>query len=162
MSSFRNKVIGLDQLKDWRKRYRASGRRLVVTNGCFDILHLGHAIYLESASALGDDLLVGVNGDESVRQLKGEGRPVNPEMDRAELLGALACVQFVCVFPDVSAAEFLRLAAPDVYAKGGDYTLETLNQTEREIVEEGQGEIRFIPFLEGRSTSSTIDRARLG
>ena len=106
---------------------RASGRKLVVTNGCFDILHLGHVTYLESARNFGDSLLVGVNDDDATRQLKGAGRPVNPEADRAAVLAALASVDGVCVFADKTAIKFLSAARPDIYVKGGDYTLETLD-----------------------------------
>ena len=137
---------------------REAGKRLVVTNGCFDLLHVGHVIYLEQAAALGDLLLVGCNGDESVRQLKGEGRPLNPEADRALVLSALESVGSVAVFPGRRAEDFLRLAKPDVYVKGGDYTPETLDAGERVAVESGGGEIVIIPFVPGKSTTDIIQR----
>ena len=137
---------------------REAGKRLVVTNGCFDLLHAGHVIYLEQAAALGDLLLVGCNGDESVRQLKGEGRPLNPEADRALVLSALESVGSVVVFPERRAEDFLRLAKPDVYVKGGDYTPETLDAGERVAVESGGGEIVIIPFVPGKSTTDIIQR----
>ncbi|HEV2434894.1 MAG TPA: adenylyltransferase/cytidyltransferase family protein, partial [Verrucomicrobiae bacterium] len=96
--NFRDKLIGRDQLPAWRAALRAAGKKLVVTNGCFDLLHVGHVSYLESARNLGDALLVGVNGDDSARQLKGEGRPVNAAADRAAVLAALASVDGVCIF----------------------------------------------------------------
>jgi len=137
---------------------RSTGRRLVVTNGCFDILHLGHVTYLEIARNLGDALLVGLNSDAAVRQLKGEGRPVNHEQDRAGVLAALESVDAICLFGDKSAARFLSVAKPDIYVKGGDYTLETLNQEERRIVETAGGRIVIIPVVPGRSTTSLLEK----
>ena len=137
---------------------REVGKRLVVTNGCFDLLHAGHVSYIEQAAALGDLLLVGCNGDESVRQLKGEGRPLNPEADRALVLSALESVGSVVVFPERRAEDFLRLAKPDVYVKGGDYTPETLDAGERVAVESGGGEVVIIPFVSGKSTTDIIQR----
>lgn len=158
--SFRDKLLSRETLPAWRDAQRRLGRRLVVTNGCFDLLHVGHAAYLEAARRLGDALLVGVNGDASVRALKGPARPVNPEDDRAQLVAALGSVDAVCVFPEASAAEFLRLAQPDVWAKGGDYTLESLNPAERRVVEAAGGQVAFIPFVPGKSTTGLL--ARLG
>ena len=156
--SAHEKIISLDQLPAWRDSLREVGKRLVVTNGCFDLLHAGHVIYLEQAAALGDLLLVGCNGDESVRQLKGKGRPLNPEADRALVLSALESVGSVVVFPERSAEDFLRLAKADVYVKGGDYTPETLDAGERVAVESGGGEIVIIPFVPGKSTTDIIQR----
>ena len=135
---------------------RARGGRLVVTNGCFDVLHLGHVSYLEAARDLGDALLVGVSGDSSVNQLKGPGRPLNNETDRAAVLASLESVTGVCVFAEKTAARFLAKAKPDIYVKGGDYTLETLNQEERRIVEEAGGQIRIIPLVPGKSTTALL------
>ena len=143
--NFRQKIIAWDKLPEWRAAVRASGKRLVVTNGCFDLLHLGHVIYLETARRQGDALLVGVNGDPSVRQLKGPDRPVTPEDDRAAVLAALESVDGVCIFADPTAPQFLAVAQPDIYVKGGDYTLDTLNQAERQIVERAGGKIVIIP-----------------
>jgi rfaE bifunctional protein nucleotidyltransferase chain/domain len=156
--NFRDKIIGWDQLPEWRKAIRASGKKLVVTNGCFDLLHLGHATYLESARNFGDALLVGVNGDDSTRQLKGAGRPVNSESDRAAVLAALASVDGVCVFADKTAVKFLSAAQPDIYVKGGDYTLDTLNQDERRAVESAGGKIVIIPFVPGKSTTALLEK----
>lgn len=162
MSRFERKMIPYDDLRFWRDRFRETGRRLVVTNGCFDLLHLGHVTYLETARALGDALLVGVNSDAAVRGLKGEGRPVNAEYDRAAVLAALESVEAVCVFPDVRATRFLELARPDIYVKGGDYTLETLDQNERKTVEEAGGQIALIPFVPGKSTTAVLAKMRAG
>ena len=156
--SARAKIVSLEQLPNWREALRESGRRLVVTNGCFDLLHAGHVTYLEQSAALGDVLLIGCNGDKSVRQLKGEGRPLNPEADRALVLAALESVGAVAVFPEKRAENFLRLAKPDVYVKGGDYTPETLDAGERVAVESGGGEIVIIPFVPGKSTTGIIER----
>ncbi len=142
----------------WRAALRATGKRLVVTNGCFDLLHLGHVLYLEAARNFGDALLVGVNGDESVRQLKGPNRPVNEEGDRAAILAALQSVDGVCIFANRNAAPFLAAAQPDIYVKGGDYTLDTINQEERRIVEAAGGQIRMVPFVPGRSTTSLLKK----
>src|ERR1041384_263263 len=125
--NFREKIIPYDRLADWRKVLRTSGKKLVVTNGCFDLLHLGHVTYLETARNQGDALLVGVNGDQGVRELKGPDRPVNEERDRAAVLAALESVDGICIFPEKTATRFLAEAKPDIYVKGGDYTLETLN-----------------------------------
>ena len=153
-----NKILSLNELPDWREKLRESNSRLVATNGCFDLLHAGHVTYLEQSAAQGDVLLVGCNGDDSVRQLKGPGRPVNSEGDRALVLAALESVGAVVVFHEKSAVNFLRLAQPDVYVKGGDYSLETLVADEREVVAESGGEIAIIPFVQGKSTTSIIER----
>jgi rfaE bifunctional protein nucleotidyltransferase chain/domain len=155
--NFREKIIPWDQLPAWRASYRATGKKLVVTNGCFDLLHLGHVTYLESARHLGDALLVGINGDTAARQLKGEGRPVNSEADRAAVLAALASVDRVCIFKEPTAVAFLAAARPDVYVKGGDYTLDTLNQEERRTVESGGGKITIIPLVPGKSTTALLE-----
>lgn len=155
---FQDKIIVWDKLPAWRVALRAAGKKLVVTNGCFDILHLGHVSYLESARKLGDALLVGVNGDDSARQLKGPGRPVNPEADRAAVLAALASVDGVCIFQEKRAAKFLAAAQPDVYVKGGDYTPDTLDQDERRTVESTGGKIVIIPFIPGKSTTALLEK----
>lgn len=150
------KVLTAETFPAWRSALRAAGRRLVVTNGCFDLLHVGHVTYLEAARARGDALLIGVNGDDSVRQLKGPSRPLNDEADRARVLAALGCVDAVCIFPEVRATRFLAFAQPDIYVKGGDYTLETIDQDERRAVEGCGGRIVFIPFVPGKSTSGLV------
>jgi rfaE bifunctional protein nucleotidyltransferase chain/domain len=156
--NFRDKIIAWDKLPEWRKLIRASGKRLVVTNGCFDILHLGHVSYLESARNFGDALLIGVNGDAAVRELKGKGRPVNSEGDRAAVLAALDSVSGICIFPEKTMTKFLAVAQPDIYVKGGDYTLDTLNQDERRAVEASGGKIKIIPFVPGKSTTALLKK----
>jgi len=156
--NFRDKIVPWDQLPEWRAAFRVNGKKLVVTNGCFDILHLGHVTYLESARRLGDALLVGVNGDAATRQLKGAGRPVNSETDRAAVLAALASADGVCIFTEPTAVKFLAAARPDVYVKGGDYTLDTLNQEERQTVEQAGGKIMIIPPVAGKSTTALLEK----
>ncbi len=135
------KVLSVDELARVSKALRAEGRRLVVTNGCFDLLHVGHVRYLQAARKLGDALAVAVNGDASVRALKGEGRPLNRETDRAEVLAALACVDYVAVFQEMRATRFLEEVQPSIYVKGGDYKPETLDcRRARRAGETGRGD----------------------
>jgi D-glycero-beta-D-manno-heptose 1-phosphate adenylyltransferase len=157
-----DRVVSVETLADISRQLRQNGRRLVVTNGCFDLLHLGHVRYLEAARALGDALAVGVNGDASVRALKGEGRPLNDEHARAEVLAALRCVDYAAVFSEVRATRFLEQVAPAVYVKGGDYTPETLDPEERAALQKIGAEIRIIPFEKGYSTTGLINRMHGG
>jgi len=140
----------------------ARGGRLVLTNGCFDVLHVGHTRYLAEARALGDALVVAVNADASVRALKGAGRPVNREADRAEVLEALAAVDAVVVFGEERATRLIRAVRPHVYAKGGDYTVDALHPGERAALDEVGAEIRILPLVEGKSTSTTLAALRSG
>lgn len=156
--NFRDKLIAWDNLPAWRAAMRARNRKLVVTNGCFDLLHLGHVTYLETARNLGDALLVGMNSDAAVHELKGPERPVNIETDRAAVLAALESVDGVCIFTDRTATRFLALAQPDIYVKGGDYTLDTLNKEERQAVEKAGGKIVLIPFVPGKSTTALLQK----
>ena len=157
---FQKKLVDTAGLKKWRDALRREGLRLVATNGCFDLLHVGHVTYLQQARNQGDCLIVGVNGDESVRALKGEGRPINSEANRALVLASLESVDAVFVFPEVRAVDFLKAAEPDVYVKGGDYTLETLNREERKAVEQGGGRIVIIPFVPGHSTTGLAEKIK--
>jgi rfaE bifunctional protein nucleotidyltransferase chain/domain len=156
--NFRDKIINFDQIVEWRKKLRLSGKKLVVTNGCFDLLHVGHVTYLENARNFGDALLIGVNGDSAVSGLKGPGRPVNSETDRALVLAALESVDGVSIFQERTATHFLAAAQPDIYVKGGDYTLETLNQDERRAVENADGKIVLVPFVPGKSTTGLLEK----
>lgn len=156
--NFRDKIIPWDALPQWRQAFRASGKTLVVTNGCFDILHPGHVTYLEAARNMGDGLLVGINGDEATKQLKGPNRPINSQDDRATVLAALGSLSAVCIFLEKTATRFLERAQPDIYVKGGDYTPETLNQEERRAVEAAGGKIRIIPFVPGKSTTAILEK----
>ena len=130
----------------------------MVTNGCFDILHAGHVTYLDAARQQGDALLVGLNNDASVRQLKGEKRPINSEDDRAAVLAALQAVDAVCIFPEIRATRFLALAQPDIYVKGGDFSVEELPTEERDIVTSFGGKIVTIGFVPGKSTTALQEK----
>ena len=154
------KTIDLETLAQRSREMRAAGKKLVATNGCFDLLHVGHVRYLQKARALGDALVVGLNGDESVRKLKGADRPINNERDRAELLAALECVDFVTIFPEERATRFLEAAAPAIYAKGGDYAPATLDSEERDVLEKTGARIEIIPFEQGYSTSRLLEQLR--
>ena len=129
-----------------------------MTNGCFDLLHAGHVRYLQQARALGDALAIGLNSDSSVRELKGPGRPVNSQDDRAEVLAALGCVDFVSIFEGKRATGFLRAVRPHLYAKGGDYTPDSLDPEERAALAQGGAEVRILPLVPGRSTSAVLER----
>jgi len=158
----RDKIIPFDRVATWREAMRTQGKRLVVTNGCFDILHAGHVTYLAAARALGDALLVGLNSDASVRALKGAGRPVNPEQDRATVLAALAAVDGVSLFEEMDALRLLAEVKPDIYAKGGDYTIDTINQPERQMVEGAGGKVVILPGVPGRSTTNVLAKIAKG
>jgi D-glycero-beta-D-manno-heptose 1-phosphate adenylyltransferase len=154
------KLLTLESLPRWRADRRAAGQTVVATNGCFDILHAGHVTYLDAARRHGDILLVGLNSDASVRELKGQGRPVNPESDRALVLAALEMVGAVCIFNDLRATRFLEVAQPDVYVKGGDFTVDQLPAEERRAVEAAAGRVLVMPCAPGRSTTAILSRLR--
>jgi len=138
------------------KTLQAAGKTVVFTNGCFDILHAGHVRYLAGARQLGDCLIVGLNSDSSVRQLKGPNRPVNCQEDRAEVLAGLAAVDYVVVFDETTAENLVAVVQPDVYAKGGDYSIEKL--PEGKIVAAHGGRIVLVPEVPGRSSSNIIEK----
>jgi len=156
----KSKIVEMDELALRAKKLRAAGKRLVATNGCFDLLHVGHVHYLQAARALGDALVVGLNGDRSVRELKGKGRPINNDRDRAEILAALECVDVVTIFPQMRATQFISVSNAAIYVKGGDYTSDTLNADERAVLKEIGAEIRILPFEKGYSTSLLLERMR--
>ena len=154
----KEKIITAEQATALGTEMRTSGRKLVFTNGCFDLLHTGHVRYLQAARALGDALVVAINGDESVRALKGEGRPLNRAEDRAEVIAALECVDRVVIFPEVRATRLLEKVGPAIYVKGGDYTEASLHAEERAALQRIGTEIRILPFEAGHSTSSLLTR----
>jgi D-beta-D-heptose 7-phosphate kinase/D-beta-D-heptose 1-phosphate adenosyltransferase len=154
------KIISSAELARASEKLRAQGKRLVLTNGCFDLLHPGHVRYLQAARALGDALAVAINGDESVRALKGEGRPLNREADRAEVVAALGCVDHVVAFPEIRATRLLEEVRPSIYVKGGDYTRATLHPEEQQALETIGAEIRILPFEPGHSTSRLIEKMK--
>ena len=151
-------ILDRGELLRVRAGLRAEGRRLVFTNGCFDILHVGHVRYLERARGLGDALLVAVNSDRSVRALKGPGRPVMNEAERTEMLAALSSVDFVTVFEEDSPRRLISELLPDVLVKGGDYALDEIHG--REEVEAAGGRVLALPFVEGASTTGIIERVK--
>ena len=156
----RNKILPRDALGAWRDRIRASGHKLVVTNGCFDILHAGHVAYLEAARNEGNLLLVGLNSDDSVRTLKGPGRPLNSQSDRSIVLAALEAVNAVVIFTETRATDFLREAQPDVYVKGGDFQVDQLPTDEVEAVIASGGKVLTLAHAPGLSTSNLVRRIR--
>ncbi|MEM6820693.1 MAG: adenylyltransferase/cytidyltransferase family protein [Verrucomicrobiota bacterium] len=153
-------IIPFDQLIEWRSNLNSDRSPLVVTNGCFDLLHVGHVRYLQQASELGKSLLIGINDDAGVQKLKGPSRPLNCEGDRAEILSALACITAVSIFSGDRAVEFLDAARPDIYVKGGDYTVDDLYPPERAILEKHASKIKILPFSPGRSTTNLIERMK--
>jgi D-beta-D-heptose 7-phosphate kinase/D-beta-D-heptose 1-phosphate adenosyltransferase len=152
------KILSQEKLLGVREGLRAAGKSLVFTNGVFDLLHVGHVRYLTAARALGDVLIVAVNSDRTVRMLKGEGRPIVPEHERAEILAALRQVDYVTVFDDVSPRSLIANLLPDVLVKGGDYELDEIHG--REEVEAAGGRVVSLPFVEGASTSTIIERMK--
>jgi rfaE bifunctional protein nucleotidyltransferase chain/domain len=133
-----------------------SPERIVLTNGCFDILHVGHIRYLQAAKQLGDCLVVGLNSDRSVRAIKGAGRPINNEADRAEVLAALAPVDHVIVFNDPRVTRLVKELRPHIYTKGGDYTIDSLNPEELAAIREVGAEIKLLPLVPGKSTTALL------
>ena len=152
------KILSSNTVERWRQQQHDCGNRVVVTNGCFDLLHAGHVSYLEAAREQGDSLLVGVNSDVTVRELKGPGRPVNSEHDRALVVAALESVNAVFIFPERDAVEFLRKVNPDIYVKGGDYTLDTMNQDERRLIEQMGGRVVLLGHVPGKSTTHLLKK----
>src|SRR5580698_91476 len=146
----------LDRLMGAAVRSRHPGQTIVFTNGCFDILHAGHVRYLAGAKQLGDILVVGLNGDTSVRELKGEGRPLNAQQDRAEVLAALGAVDYVIIFDEKRVDKLLREVRPRIYAKGGDYTVKSLDPDEFSALKEIGAKIEILPLIPGKSTSKLL------
>src|SRR5215813_14223967 len=152
------KILSLEQMHSERERLRSSGLSLVFTNGVFDLIHVGHVRYLTQARALGDRLLVAINSDRSVRQLKGDSRPIFNERERAEILAALGMVNYVTIFDDVSPRTLIAKLLPDVLVKGGDYGLDEIHG--REEVEGAGGRVVSLPFVDGASTTSIIEKMK--
>jgi rfaE bifunctional protein nucleotidyltransferase chain/domain len=148
------KIKTLSEVTQARGRLRELGQKVVFTNGCFDILHVGHIRYLNSARALGDALIVAVNSDRSVREIKGESRPIVPELERAEVLAALACVDYVCIFDDPTPKRVIDAIVPDILVKGADWGISEI--VGRDTVESAGGVVLNVPLVEGSSTSEII------
>lgn len=149
-------VVKRENIRDIVKEIQKDGETVVTTNGCFDILHVGHVRYLQKTKTFADYSIVLLNSDKSVKAIKGEGRPINNENDRAEILCALSCVDFVVFFDEDSPRDLLDEIKPDVHTKGADYSVETL--PEADVIIKNGGKIEFIEFVEGKSTTETLRR----
>lgn len=160
LESFADMALSAEELERQVEMHRAQGQRIVLTNGCFDVLHSGHTRYLNQAKQLGDILVVALNSDESVRRLKGPGRPINAVADRAAVIAALSCVDYVTVFDTPTATPLIRQLRPEVYAKGGDYTPEMLEETP--AVEDYGGRVAILDYVAERSTTAVVKRIRAG
>lgn len=151
-----SKIIDLNSAHTLRETYKNNHQRVIFTNGCFDILHVGHTTYLEQAKNLGDILIVGINSDTSVQKLKGPTRPINPETDRAQVLAALECVNHVIIFSEQTPITLIETLKPDIHVKGGDYHAESL--PEFPIIQAFGGKVVILPFVYGKSTTATIKK----
>ena len=151
-------LLRRENVADFVKKLHQSGKKVVVTNGCFDILHVGHVRYLQKTKSFADYMIVLLNSDKSVRSIKGPTRPINNEQDRAEVLNALACVDYVVMFDEDSPANLIDEIKPDVYTKGADYTMETL--PEADIMRKNNIKVEFIEFVAGKSTTNTINKKK--
>ena len=149
-------LIKRENIRSFVEKLQAGGKTVVVTNGCFDILHVGHVRYLQKTKSFADYLIVLLNSDKSVRAIKGEGRPINTELNRAEILCALSCVDFVVLFDENSPADLIDEIKPDVYTKGADYNMETL--PEADVIRKNNIRVEFITFVEGQSTTNLINK----
>ncbi len=155
-----DKLVSLEQLKRLVAQFRSQGKQIAWTNGCFDIIHAGHVDYLERSKAYGDVLVVGLNSDASVKQLKGELRPIFAEQDRAKVLCALSAVDLVIIFQEKSPIKIIEQLQPDFYIKGGDYTIDTIDQAERKVVEGYGGQIVLLPMVAGVSSSIIVEKIK--
>lgn len=151
-------VLRRENVAEFVHNLQKSGKTVVATNGCFDILHVGHVRYLQKTKTFADYSIVLLNSDKSVRSIKGEGRPINNENDRAEILCALSCVDYVVLFDEDSPRNLLDEIKPDVYTKGADYNMETL--PEADIMIKNSTRVEFISFVEGKSTTNTIEKMK--
>lgn len=149
-------IVTQDEIVKIVREGQKNGKTFVATNGCFDILHVGHVRYLQKTKSLADFSVVMLNSDKSIKLIKGDSRPINNESDRAEILTALSCVDYVVLFEEGSPAGLLEKINPDIYTKGADYTLETL--PERDIVERNGIRVEFIEFVQGKSTTNIINK----
>lgn len=151
-------VVKRENIRDIVKEIQENGETVVTTNGCFDILHVGHVRYLQKTKTFADYSIVLLNSDKSVKAIKGEGRPINNENDRAEILCALSCVDFVVFFDEDSPRDLLDEIKPDIHTKGADYSVETL--PEADVILKNEGKIEFIEFVEGKSTTKTLAKMK--
>lgn len=151
-------IISKEHIAEFVDKLHKSGKTVVTTNGCFDILHVGHVRYLQKTKSFADYLIVLLNSDKSVRSIKGPNRPINNENDRAEVLCALSCVDYVVIFDEDSPAKLLDAIKPDVYTKGADYTMDTL--PEADIMRKNNTRVEFIDFVKGKSTTNIIEKMK--
>ncbi len=156
LAGIQDKIVSFEKIENVKSKLVQ--KSVIFTNGCFDIIHSGHLTYLSQAKELGDILWIGLNSDSSVRKLKGETRPINPESDRALLLASLVFVDYVTIFPEDTPLNLISKIKPDIHVKGGDYVAEKL--PEYEIVQSYGGKIFILPFIEGKSTTSIIEKIR--
>ncbi len=157
--SLENKIIPFSKLKIWRDFFSTS-RKIIATNGVYDILTYSHVKYLEESRKLGNILIVGITSTENIKKLKGPNRPINGEIERASVLAALESVTVVCIFDELDSREFIKLARPDIYTKGGDYTIDTINQDERKLLDSMGTEIKIIPYIKGNSTTDILEKIK--
>ena len=156
----KNGIMTLEEALEWRQNLRQTGKKLVITNGCFDLLHRGHAEYMYESRLLGDALLVLTNSDASVQRLKGPSRPIIDQYNRAYMLSSLSSVDAVVIFDSLRCDNELCILAPDIYVKGGDYTIDSLHPAEREVLLAAGTEIVFKPFIPGFSTTTIVERIK--
>ena len=154
------KLVSRAELLKIANKLRAQGKKIAWTNGCFDIMHAGHVDYLEKARDYGDALVVGLNSDQSIKALKGNSRPICSQEQRAKVLNALCCVDYILIFDDKSPLNIIRELKPEFYIKGGDYTIDTIDQNERRSVEDYGGEIIILPEVKGISTTFIVEQIK--
>ncbi len=154
------KLVSQDEIVKIVKELQNSGKTVVTTNGCYDILHVGHVRYLQKSKEYADYLVVMLNSDISVKKNKGENRPINTELDRAEILCALSCVDYVVIFDEKSPCDLLAKIKPNFHTKGADYTLDTLPKEEHDVIVNNKIDVKFIEFVQGKSTTNTIEKMK--
>lgn len=154
------KLVSQEKIVKIVKELQNNEKTVVTTNGCYDILHVGHVRYLQKSKEYADYLIVMLNSDISVKKNKGENRPINTELDRAEILCALSCVDYVVIFEEKSPCDLLEKIKPDFHTKGADYTLETLPKEEHDVIVNNNIDVKFIEFVQGKSTTNTIKKMK--
>lgn len=157
-----NKIKTIEEIAEISNELKKAGKKIVFTNGCFDLLHLGHVKYLQEARGLGDVLILALNSDASIRELKGPSRPLVPENERAEIIAALECVDFVVIFNEKRINKVFEAVKPQIYVKGGDYTIDTLDTDERKMIEKSGAEINIIKKIGNYSTTKFIEKITKG
>jgi rfaE bifunctional protein nucleotidyltransferase chain/domain len=158
VENFSNKIIAFNDIEGFCRKKKQEGKTIVTTNGCFDILHMGHVGYLEQASVLGDVLIVGINSQDSVKRIKGSGRPVTSEIGRISVVAALGFVDYCVLFYEDTPVELLKKIKPDIHVKGGDYSPDDL--IEKKVIEDNGGVIKILPLVSGYSTTSIVDKLK--